>query len=110
MLHLDVCLQAFPSPTTFSCSAESQLHVGSASRQRVGLGTRKQLWRETQPTLSTAAGAYGTYLCPDGNLVPSQGDLSGDTDFKQSPEQLLPFLRYSKIKGTLQTWEVKGLY
>jgi len=57
-----------------------------------------------------AAGAHSTHLCPDGNLVPPQGDLAGDADFKQPPKHLLPFLHYSKIKGALQTWEVKGLY
>lgn len=61
-------------------------------------------------TFSTAAEVYGMYLCPDGNLVPYQGDLSRDTDFKQPTEQLLLFLYYFKIKGALQTWEVKGSY
>lgn len=49
-------------------------------------------------------------LCPEGNLVPSQGDLSRDTGFKHFPQPLLPFSHYSKIKGAPQTWEVKGLY
>lgn len=115
VLHRDASLQDFPW-STFPFCAAPQLRVGSASRHRARLRTHEQLaggGGKRSPPLQQQQEPARTHLCMGrvtGSPVPPQGDLGGNTGFKQSPKQLLPFLYYSKIKGALRTWEVKGLY